>query len=70
MVERAQEVRPGGHLVEFRDTTVRVLERMGILDELRAHASDSGAGTVVDANGNRIGTMPKKEAERRRQGLE
>jgi len=32
IVERAQEVRPGGHLVDFRGTTMRVLDRMGILD--------------------------------------
>lgn len=60
IVERAQGVRPGGHAVDFRGTTVRVLDQMGILDELRAHATDSGARTVVDANGNRIETMPKE----------
>lgn len=60
IVERAQEVRPGGLPVDFRGTTMRVLGEMGVLDELRAHATNSGARTVVDANGNPVGTMPKE----------
>jgi 2-polyprenyl-6-methoxyphenol hydroxylase-like FAD-dependent oxidoreductase len=58
IVERADTVRPGGLAVDFRGTAMRVLEQMGILDELRAHATHSGDATVVDADGNRIATMP------------
>src|SRR5262245_21187843 len=58
VVERAETVRPGGHAVAFRGTAMGVLEQMGILDELRAHATQSGDSTVVDADGNRIATMP------------
>jgi 2-polyprenyl-6-methoxyphenol hydroxylase-like FAD-dependent oxidoreductase len=58
IVERAETVRPGGLAVDFRGTAMRVLDQMGILDELRAHATHSGDSTVVDADGNRIATMP------------
>ena len=58
IVERATTVRPGGMAVDFRGTAMRVLDQMGILDELRAHATQSGDATVVDAAGNPIATMP------------
>jgi 2-polyprenyl-6-methoxyphenol hydroxylase-like FAD-dependent oxidoreductase len=58
IVERAESVRPGGLAVDFRGTAMRVLDRMGILGELRAHATGSGDSTVVDSDGNRIATMP------------
>lgn len=58
IVERAAAVRPGGLAVDFRGTAMRVLDQMGILDELRAHATRSGDSTVVDVDGNRIATMP------------
>lgn len=58
VVERADTVRPGGLAVDFRGTAMRVLEQMGILDELRAHATHSGDATVVDADGTPIATMP------------
>src|SRR5262245_13204640 len=57
VVERAAAVRPGGLAVDFRGTAMRVLDQMGILDELRAHATRSGDSTVVDADGNPIATM-------------
>jgi 2-polyprenyl-6-methoxyphenol hydroxylase-like FAD-dependent oxidoreductase len=58
IVERAEEVRPGGLAVDFRGTAMRVLDQMGILDELRAHATHSGDATVVDSDGDKIATMP------------
>jgi 2-polyprenyl-6-methoxyphenol hydroxylase-like FAD-dependent oxidoreductase len=58
IVERAAEVRPGGLAVDFRGTAMRVLDEMGILDELRAHATQSGDASVVDADGNQIAVMP------------
>jgi 2-polyprenyl-6-methoxyphenol hydroxylase-like FAD-dependent oxidoreductase len=58
IVERADAVRPGGLAVDFRGTAMRVLDQMGILDELRAHATHSGDALVVDADGNTIATMP------------
>jgi 2-polyprenyl-6-methoxyphenol hydroxylase-like FAD-dependent oxidoreductase len=38
IVERAESVRPGGLAVDFRGTAMRVLDEMGIVDELRAQA--------------------------------
>lgn len=58
VVERADTLRPGGLAVDFRGTAMRVLDEMGILDELRAHATHSGDATVVDGNGKPIATMP------------
>jgi 2-polyprenyl-6-methoxyphenol hydroxylase-like FAD-dependent oxidoreductase len=58
IVERAETVRPGGLAVDFRGTAMRVLDEMGILDELRTHATHSGDSTVVDTDGNPIATMP------------
>ena len=58
IVERAEEVRPGGLAVDFRGTAMRVLDQMGILDELRAHATDSGDAKIVDSDGNQIAVMP------------
>jgi 2-polyprenyl-6-methoxyphenol hydroxylase-like FAD-dependent oxidoreductase len=58
VVERAATVRPGGLAVDFRGSAMAVLDRMGILDELRAHATHAGDSTVVDAAGTRIATMP------------
>ncbi|MFL6126099.1 FAD-dependent monooxygenase [Actinophytocola sp.] len=58
IVERAEKIRPGGLAVDFRGTAMRVLDQMGILDELRAHATHSGDARVVDADGNQIAIMP------------
>ena len=58
VVERAETVRPGGLAVDFRGTAMRVLDQMGILDELRAHATHSGDATIVDEDGTPVATMP------------
>ena len=58
IVDRAAAVRPGGLAVDFRGTAMRVLDRMGILDELRAHATHTCDATVVDENGTPVATMP------------
>ena len=58
IVERAESVRPGGLAVDFRGTAMRVLDEMGILDELRAHATHSGDATIVDEDGTPVATMP------------
>ena len=58
VVERAEAVRPGGLAVDFRGTAMTVLDRMGILDELRAHSTESGDVVIVDETGDRVATMP------------
>jgi 2-polyprenyl-6-methoxyphenol hydroxylase-like FAD-dependent oxidoreductase len=58
VVEKAAAVRPGGLAVDFRGSAMDVLERMGILDELRGHATGSGDATIVAEDGTPIATMP------------
>jgi len=58
IVEKAHTVRPGGLAVDFRGSAMRILERMGILDELRRHATGSGDATIVAEDGTPIATMP------------
>jgi 2-polyprenyl-6-methoxyphenol hydroxylase-like FAD-dependent oxidoreductase len=58
IVERADAVRPGGLAVDFRGTAMTVLADMGILDELRAHATRGGDALVVDADGATVAVMP------------
>jgi 2-polyprenyl-6-methoxyphenol hydroxylase-like FAD-dependent oxidoreductase len=58
VVERAETIRPGGLAVDFRGPAMTVIERMGILGELRAHATHAGDATVVDAAGEQIAIMP------------
>jgi len=58
VVERAEAVRPGGLAVDFRGTAMTVLDRMGILDELRAHETESGNLVIVDEAGGPVATMP------------
>lgn len=58
VVERAPVVRPGGLAIDFRGSAMTVLDRMGILDEVRRHATDMGDATIVDAAGTPIATMP------------
>lgn len=59
VVEKAPALRRGGQAVDFKGETHRtVLEHMGILDEVRAARTGSEDGTVVDAAGRRIATVP------------
>jgi 2-polyprenyl-6-methoxyphenol hydroxylase-like FAD-dependent oxidoreductase len=60
VVEKAPELRRGGQAVDFKGATHRtVLNRMGILDEVRqARIVSSGDGIVVDADGRHIATVP------------
>ncbi len=59
VVEKATEVRPGGQPVDFKGDTHRtVLSRMGILDDVRQMQVGSSDGSIVDADGRTIGTIP------------
>lgn len=59
VVEKASEVRPGGQPVDFKGATHRtVLSRMGILDAVRQAQVGSSDGTIVDADGRKIGVFP------------
>jgi 2-polyprenyl-6-methoxyphenol hydroxylase-like FAD-dependent oxidoreductase len=59
VVERAPALRDGGYAVDFRGPAhLAVLERMGLLAEIRRHATDMGAMRYVDSRGRTLATMP------------
>lgn len=59
VVEKAPVLRPGGQAVDVKGDVHRtVLERMGILDELRALATGGTDQTIVDASGRAVAVLP------------
>jgi 2-polyprenyl-6-methoxyphenol hydroxylase-like FAD-dependent oxidoreductase len=58
VVERAPELRPGGYAVDFRGASVRVLERMGLLQEVQRLQTRIGAITIVDRENRKVASMP------------
>src|ERR1700761_3104971 len=58
IVERAPRLRPGGYAVDFRGASVRVLERMGLLAEVRRLQTRVEAITIVDRENRKVASMP------------
>jgi len=59
VVERTPSVRRGGQAVDFKGATHRtVLERMGILDEVRRRQTGGRDQTIVDADGRKLAVIP------------
>jgi 2-polyprenyl-6-methoxyphenol hydroxylase-like FAD-dependent oxidoreductase len=58
VVERAPGIRPGGYAVDFRGTGMRVLERMGLVDAVKARETRAGSITVVDETNKVVARMP------------
>lgn len=58
VVERAPSMRPGGYAVDFRGSGMRVLERMGLVDEIRAQETRTGMITMVDKNDKLVARLP------------
>ncbi|MEV7616327.1 FAD-dependent monooxygenase [Streptomyces sp. NPDC089799] len=58
VVERADTIRPGGYAVDFRGEALDVLDRMGLLDGIRALDTEMGDATMVDAEGRPYATLP------------
>ncbi|MBB5959213.1 2-polyprenyl-6-methoxyphenol hydroxylase-like FAD-dependent oxidoreductase [Saccharothrix tamanrassetensis] len=57
VVERAPAPRPGGQAVDVRGTARQVIERMGVLDEVRAAHTGARGMAFVNASGKRTATM-------------
>jgi 2-polyprenyl-6-methoxyphenol hydroxylase-like FAD-dependent oxidoreductase len=57
VVERASAVRDGGYKVDIRGAALGVVERMGLLDQIRERVTDVRAGSVVDRKGRRVASM-------------
>jgi 2-polyprenyl-6-methoxyphenol hydroxylase-like FAD-dependent oxidoreductase len=59
VVEKAPALRTGGQAVDFKGATHRtVLERMGILDEVRRRQTGGHDQTVIDAQGRPLTVIP------------
>ncbi|MEV4476603.1 FAD-dependent monooxygenase [Nonomuraea sp. NPDC049504] len=57
VVERATGVREGGYKVDIRGAALDVVERMGLLDDIRALRTDVRTGSVVDGTGRQVASM-------------
>lgn len=58
VVERAPALRPGGQAVDFKGRThLTVLERMGVLDDVRARRTGTTDLVFVDDDGRELGVM-------------
>ncbi|WP_433256842.1 FAD-dependent monooxygenase [Streptosporangium sp. CA-135522] len=58
VVEPARQVRDGGYAVDFRGEALDVLDRMGLLEQVRALDTHMGDAAMVDGDGNRYATLP------------
>jgi 2-polyprenyl-6-methoxyphenol hydroxylase-like FAD-dependent oxidoreductase len=57
-VEIADGIRPGGQTVDLRGAGRAVVERMGLMDQMRARSLDQRGIAWVKADGRRRGEMP------------
>jgi 2-polyprenyl-6-methoxyphenol hydroxylase-like FAD-dependent oxidoreductase len=58
ILEQARELRTGGQAVDFRGPALTVLEKMGLLDQVKAGATSMGPLVLVDGRGREIGRLP------------
>jgi 2-polyprenyl-6-methoxyphenol hydroxylase-like FAD-dependent oxidoreductase len=58
VVERAPAPRPGGYAVDFRGAAMNALQRMGILDAVRARATNMGDLTYFTGDGRKVARLP------------
>ncbi|GAA4933130.1 2-polyprenyl-6-methoxyphenol hydroxylase-like FAD-dependent oxidoreductase [Nonomuraea thailandensis] len=57
VVERAPAIRTGGYKVDVRGAALEVIERMGLLDAVRARGTDMRVATYYDAAGRPLAAM-------------
>jgi len=58
IVERAPAPRPGGQTVDIRGAARTVVDRMGVLDAIRARLVDERGVALVDGSGRRLAEVP------------
>ncbi|MFC5182722.1 FAD-dependent monooxygenase [Actinomadura harenae] len=59
IVEKAAELRDGGYAVDFRgEAHLRILQEMGVLDDIRREQTHTGAMVYVNTRGKRLASMP------------
>ncbi|MEV6038306.1 FAD-dependent monooxygenase [Nonomuraea sp. NPDC052116] len=57
VVERAPALREGGYKVDIRGVALQVIERMGLMEAVRAASTDMRIATHYDARGRKIAAM-------------
>jgi 2-polyprenyl-6-methoxyphenol hydroxylase-like FAD-dependent oxidoreductase len=57
VVEKASTVRPGGYPIDLRGIAVEVIDRMGLLSQVRAAHIATRRATSVDSRGRRMARM-------------
>ncbi|MFI0819526.1 FAD-dependent monooxygenase [Streptomyces sp. NPDC021098] len=62
VVERAAGLRPGGQAIDVRGTALEVCERMGVLEEIRAHSTGLRGMSTVDADGKELFSTTERTA--------
>ena len=58
IAEQAGELRTGGQAVDFRGPALTVLEKMGLLEQVKAAATQMGPLVLVDRRGKEVGRLP------------
>jgi 2-polyprenyl-6-methoxyphenol hydroxylase-like FAD-dependent oxidoreductase len=58
IAEQARQLRAGGQAVDFRGTSLVVLEKMGLLNQVRATATRMGPLVLVNERGKEVGRLP------------
>jgi 2-polyprenyl-6-methoxyphenol hydroxylase-like FAD-dependent oxidoreductase len=58
VVERAPQLRTGGHGVDFRGAQMELLRRMDLVDAVRADQTGMGEQVLVDADGKPLVRLP------------
>lgn len=58
IVEHAPALRPGGYAIDFRGASLRVLERMGLVERVHAKRTRIGPITIVDRENTKVASMP------------
>jgi 2-polyprenyl-6-methoxyphenol hydroxylase-like FAD-dependent oxidoreductase len=58
IVEQAGELRTGGQAVDFRGPALTVLDKMGLLEKVRAGATSMGELALVDGRGKEVARLP------------
>jgi 2-polyprenyl-6-methoxyphenol hydroxylase-like FAD-dependent oxidoreductase len=58
ITEQARQLRTGGQAVDFRGPSLTVLERMALLERVRASATQMGPLVLVDDRGKEVGRLP------------
>jgi 2-polyprenyl-6-methoxyphenol hydroxylase-like FAD-dependent oxidoreductase len=58
IAEQARQLRTGGQAVDFRGPALTVLEKMGLLEQVKAGATHMGPLVLVDRRGKEVGRLP------------